>query len=78
LSNLAQKSQAIIAMKNKKQRTTPNAIVTKDQTIIHNLQNNQPHKRKANLEIHITTHHCQLLKICRVLLSIVDSVVSYN
>jgi len=31
------------------------AIVTKDQTIIHNLQNNKPNKRKTNLEIHITT-----------------------
>jgi hypothetical protein len=54
------------------------AIVTKDQTVIHNLQNNKPNKCKTNLEIHITTHHHQLLKIYHVPLSMVDSVVSSN
>jgi hypothetical protein len=75
--NPTQKSQAYLAMKNSKQPTL-NAIVTKDQVIIYNLQNNKPHKHKANLEIHITTPHHQLLKICHLSLSIVDSVVSSN
>lgn len=77
-SSPTQKSQASLAMKNNKQTTTTSAIMTKDQAIIHNLQNNKSNKRKTNLEIHITTHYHQLLKICHILLSIVDNVVSSN
>ncbi len=64
----------------KQQNKTPtqNAIVTKDQAITYNLQNNKPHKCKANLEIHSTIHHHQLLESCHVPLLTVDSAVSFT
>jgi hypothetical protein len=43
---------------------THNAIVAKDQATTYNLQNNKPHKCRANPKIHSTTHHHQLLELC--------------